>query len=106
MNSIPSNKNPTFSRRVVPQYEAKVKEAVRIDLYQHEFDALVGFAYNVGSIPVTGGHLNRGEVGKAIKLIRSVTKSKRVELPVLVKRREREVAPYLYGDYGPLPPIA
>ncbi|MCK7580812.1 MAG: glycoside hydrolase family protein [Chromatiales bacterium] len=77
-----------------------------MDLYQHEFDALVSFAYNVGSIPVTAGHLNRGEVAKAIKVIRSVTTSKGVELPVLVKRREREVALYLYGEYGQPPTIA
>jgi GH24 family phage-related lysozyme (muramidase) len=66
----------------------------------------VSFAYNVGTIPVTAGHLNRGEVDKAVKLIRSVTTSEGVEMPGLVKRREREVALYLYGDYGNLLPIA
>ncbi len=92
-------------QRVVPQYETIVRRAVTIDLYQHEFDALVSFAYNVGSISVTAGHLNRGEVNRAIKLIRSVTKSKGLQLAGLVKRREQEVTLYLYGDYGKLLPI-
>ncbi|MCK7580814.1 MAG: hypothetical protein MZV65_37785 [Chromatiales bacterium] len=40
---------------------------------------------------------------KAIKVIRGVTTSNGVEMPGLVKRREAEVALYLYGEYGHAP---
>jgi lysozyme len=31
------------------KFEGAIKECVKVPLYQHEYDALVGFSYNVGS---------------------------------------------------------
>ena len=78
-----------------------VKDAVLVDLHQHEFDALVSYAYTIGNITQTAGHINRREVRKALDLIGSATRSgNEAKMPALVSRRPREVALYLSGDYG------
>lgn len=87
-------------RHVVPRYESLVKRMINIDLLQHEFDALVSFAYNPGGHFRTVAHqLNQGHVADAMKTIRSVVTSKGVVFRGLVRRRDHEVSLYLYGHY-------
>lgn len=92
-------------KHVLPKYEEYVRNAVLVDLHQHEFDALVSFSWNVGKILVTGGHINRGEVHRALEIIQGATKSEGKEMPGLVSRRRREIALYRSADYGTLPEI-
>lgn len=87
-------------RHVVPRYELLVKRLINIDLLQHEFDALVSFAYNPGGQFRTVAHyINQGQVADAMKTIRHVVTSKGVVFRGLVRRRDHEVALYLYGHY-------
>ncbi|WP_225984677.1 glycoside hydrolase family protein [Noviherbaspirillum aerium] len=87
-------------RHVIPRYESLVKRMINIDLLQHEFDALVSFAYNPGGQFRTVAHqINEGHVANAMKTIRSVVTSKGVVFRGLVRRRDHEVALYLYGHY-------
>ena len=92
-------------KHVLPRYEKYVKNAVHVDLHQHEFDALVSFSWNIGTILITGGHINRGEVRLALEVIQSCNKSKGEVLPGLTGRRRREIALYRSADYGTLPKI-
>lgn len=75
-------------------YEREVKRLVKVPLYQHEFDALVSFVYNVG-----GGNLgkstllrrlNKGEYDAVPAEFMKWTKSKGRELRGLVRRRRAE----------------
>lgn len=87
-------------RHVIPRYESLVKRMISIDLLQHEFDALVSFAYNPGGqFRTVAHHLNQGHVADAMKTIRSVVTSKGIVFRGLVRRRDHEVALYLYGHY-------
>lgn len=95
----------TLLEHVLPEYERKVRDAIHVELHQHQFDALVSYAYNVGNISLTANHINRGEVRAALKVVQSVITSGGKVSKALVARRPREVALYLYGDYGKLPTI-
>lgn len=90
---------------VLPEYERKVRDAIHVELHQHQFDALVSYVYNVGSLTQTANYINRGEVRAALNKIQSVITSGGKVSKALVARRPREVALYLYGDYGKLPTI-
>lgn len=63
---------------------------------QNEFDALVSFAYNVGSIDqlVDNGRRNRGQIADAMLLY---NKAKKQVIPGLVNRRKAERALFLSG---------
>lgn len=103
------NLNPPQERalleHVLPNYEKVVKKSIHVKIYQHQFDALVSYAYNVGSINVTAGYINSGQMSDAIKVMQKVTTSGGKESKVLVGRRRREVALYRDGDYAAPPAI-
>lgn len=90
-------------------YEREVKRLVKVPLYQHEFDALVSFVYNVG-----GGNLgkstllrrlNKGEYAAVPSELMKWTKSKGRELRGLVRRRRAEAEMWrgLRGDVDDAP---
>ena len=90
-------------RHIVPAYEKMVRSAIKVNILQHQFDALVCFAYNPGGrFKSTTDLINRGKIGDAMKKIREAVTSKGEVMPGLVKRREHEVALYLVNDYGKL----
>lgn len=92
---------------IIPHYEKKVRERVTVDLLQYQFDALVCFAYNPGNrLSDVTRLINQGETAKAMQVIKAVNTSGGKPLPGLSKRRELEVALYLYGDYGALPNVS
>lgn len=89
---------------VVPPYVSRVQRAVTVPLTQHEFDALVSFAYNPGGLfSAVCRNINQASVSEAMRLISSAvysrTKSGKVKLPGLVRRRQDEVELYLRGNY-------
>ncbi len=86
--------------RILPQYQAKVARAVRVDLQQHEYDAMISYAYNPG-----GGwrrvtqHVNARQHSDAMEeLSRHVTSGGEV-VRSLVRRRRAEARMFLYGEY-------
>ena len=88
---------------IVPGYEKRVKSAMKVDLLQHQFDALVCFAYNSGGrFNTVTRNINQGKIADAMKAIKKANTSRGKVMSTLVTRREHEVSLYLYGDYGKL----
>jgi lysozyme len=80
--------------RDTEKFSGAVKRCVKVPLYQHEFDAYVQFAYNVGEGAFCGSTmvrlLNQGQYEAACRQMdRWVYQGGRV-LPGLVKRRADE----------------
>lgn len=87
-------------KQVVPRYEAIIRRLLRIDLLQHEFDALVSFAYNPGGrLASVARLLNEGHVAEAMKTIKLAVTSRGIVMKGLVSRRDHEVSLFLYGSY-------
>lgn len=100
---LKNNQEIDLLRHIVPAYERLVQKAIKVDILQHQFDALVCFAYNPGGrFKSTTDLINQGKIGDAMKKIREAVTSKGEIMPGLVKRREHEVALYLVSDYGKL----
>lgn len=90
-------------KMVVPAYEAQVRNRITANLLQHEFDALVSFAYNIGSVPPAIANLiNRGKIRNALTEMKTRNTSGGKVDKGLIKRRELEVTLYCFGDYGKL----
>jgi len=85
-----------------PDYEKSVKERITIDIFQFEYDALVSFAYNEGSVFAGLANLiNAGRIQEAMQRMKNVyNKSGGNVLQALVDRRRAEINLYLYGNYG------
>ena len=66
---------------------------------------MVSYSWNIGTILITGGHINRGEVHRALEIIQGSITSDGKKFEGLVKRRQRELALYRSADYGTLPKI-
>jgi GH24 family phage-related lysozyme (muramidase) len=85
----------------VPEYEDIVKLNVKVKLYQHQYDALVCYAYNAG-----GGHtrvyklLNKGKLVEAMVAMRKPNTSGGKFVKNLDDRRKEEIALYMYKNYG------
>lgn len=90
-------------KKVVPAYEKSVKNAITIDLLPHEFDALVSFAYNLGSLWTSiATNINNGKIVAAMNRLKEGNKSGGKINQGLTKRRALEAALYTLGDYGKL----
>nr|WP_282099142.1 lysozyme [Thauera aromatica] len=76
------------------KFEGALKQCVKVPLHQHEYDALVSFAYNVGSTAFCQStlvrKLNAADYSGACKELLRWTKAGGRELPGLVKRRQAE----------------
>ena len=86
----------------LPRYEAGVSAVVKVPLDQHQFDALVSFAYNLGVGALAGSTLLRklnakDYGGAAAKFPRWVRAGNQV-LPGLVRRRAAEQALFGGGE--------
>jgi lysozyme len=83
-------------RRDLARFEARVNDAVKVTLAQHEFDALVSFDFNTGGI--YGARLtellNRGEYILAGEAFLGWSKPKEI-----IPRREAERKLFLTGEY-------
>ena len=85
---------------IIGHYEAMVRHAITIPLHQHEFDALVSYAYNPGggwraTTRLVNAHKPREA---AVELSRHIY-SKGQRVASLVVRREAESRMLLYGEY-------
>jgi GH24 family phage-related lysozyme (muramidase) len=99
--NLTADQEMNLLKKTVLSYEASVKRAIKIDLMQHEFDALVSFKYNPGGrFKTVVKNINQGLVADAMKSIKLAVTSKGQVLKGLVIRRDHEVALYLYGNYG------
>lgn len=82
-------------RRTIPAYAQAVASAVRVPLNQNQFDALVSFAYNVGTPAFRDStllrRLNAGDVGAVPSEMRRWNKSDGQVVQGLINRREAEV---------------
>jgi GH24 family phage-related lysozyme (muramidase) len=85
---------------IVPQYENLVKRSIKVPLHQHEFDALVSYAYNPGGgWRKTTTFVNEGRVHDAMLEIKRHVYSRGELIRSLVTRRAAEAALFLYGEY-------
>lgn len=85
---------------IVPHYEAMVKRAIRVPLHQHEFDAMVSYAYNPGGgWRKTTNLINDGQPHDAMVEIKRHVYSKGEMIRSLVRRRDAEARMFIYGEY-------
>jgi lysozyme len=84
-------------RRDVARVEARVNDAVKVPLAQHEFDALVSFDFNTGGIyrAKLTKHLNRGDRKAAAAAFMGWTRPAEI-----IPRRQKEQALFRDGTYG------
>ena len=80
--------------RDVQAFEGALKQCVQVPLYQHEYDAYVSLAYNIGSKAFCGStlvrELNAGNYDAACKQILRWDRFKGQQIRGLTLRRERE----------------
>jgi len=78
----------------VQQFEGALKRCVTVPLHQHEYDAYISLAYNIGSGAFCGStlvkRLNAGDYAGACGEILRWNKFKGRPLPGLTKRRQQE----------------
>ena len=71
-----------------------IRQCIRVPLYQHEFDAYVSLAYNIGSGAFCGStlvkKLNAKDYAGACEEIKRWNRAGGKVLPGLTKRREKE----------------
>lgn len=86
-------------RRDIVKYEAGVNAAVKVPLEQHEYDALVSFHFNTGSIAKANltKALNAGDRAGAADAFMGWLKP-----PEIKGRRVSEQKQFATGDYGDL----
>jgi lysozyme len=87
------------------KFEARVNQAIKVPLEQHEFDALVSFDLNTGAIDhgTVDDKMNRGDRLGAMMTLRAYHKDNGKVIPGLVARREREAAMFQHGAYPDRP---
>ncbi len=88
----------------IQKYENGVNKAIKVDLTQQQFDALVGWHYNTGAISSSTltKLINQGASESRIKEFWSnnYIKSNGHVMQGLIKRRKKEVETYFNGVYG------
>jgi len=91
----------------VQAQERKIRRYVTAPLTQYQFDALVSYVYNTGSLYETHllRNINRNNFEVAAREMDIVVQTnpqtgEREVLPGLVRRRAQEQKLFLEGDYG------
>jgi len=90
------------------RFENNLLKQVKIHLLQHEFDALISLAFNIGTGNFNKSsvlrYLNVGSKDEAVRWFKVWCKAKKngklITLPVLVNRRVREARLFTDGYYG------
>ncbi len=92
---------------IVPKYEAIVHRNVHSDLWQYQFDALVSVAYNPARSMVPLARLvDAGTFAEAATDILGRIGTSPEVAKGLKARRDKEVALFLYGEYGAIGTMA
>lgn len=88
-------------RRDLAKFEARVNRLVKVPLTQHQFDALVSFDLNTGSLDSSTllKKLNAGNYAAVPGEMMRWTKQKGKTLPGLVNRRSAEVGLWSKGSF-------
>jgi len=98
------NKNQQFAllKLIVPHYEEIVRRNITVPLKQHEFDALVSFAYNpIDKVTPVTNNINEGKIDEAMKIILSrVPASTRNSYTSFITRRKKEIDLFKNGVYA------
>lgn len=85
-------------KRSLLKYENGVLSALKINVNQNKFDALVSFCYNVGNIKYLASKINAGTISSndfmKFRFARDQKTGQLVELVGLINRRAREAALY------------
>ncbi|GLQ97338.1 glycoside hydrolase family protein [Dyella mobilis] len=85
---------------IVPHYEQIVRRSLKVPLAQHEFDALVSFAYNsAGRWSHVTRLLNGGKAAEAMKVIKAGNTTGGKVSKGLTHRRADEVKLFMLGKY-------
>lgn len=88
--------------RDVQKFEGTIKDCVKVPLYQHEYDAMTSFAYNVGASAFCNStlvkKLNAGDYEGACAEIRRWVYFQGKPLQGLVNRREAEYKKCIGGS--------
>lgn len=78
----------------ISQFEGALRRCVKVPLAQHEYDAYLGLAYNIGAANFCGStlvaRLNAGDYAAACREILRWDKFKGRPLPGLTRRRQAE----------------
>ncbi len=89
---------------MLAEFEAAVDRLVTVPIKQHQFDALVSFAYNVGSTQLANStllqKLNAGDKAGAADQFLRWDKAGGKTLAGLTRRRQEERALFLGGDFA------
>jgi GH24 family phage-related lysozyme (muramidase) len=97
--SLEADQETALLTYIVPSYEKWVRNSIKIALKQHEFDAMVSFAYNsAGLMASVSSLINAGKTDDAMALIKKAGTSNTAQ-PGLVTRREDEVRLFTLGLY-------
>jgi hypothetical protein len=98
--SLTNSQETALLKLIVPHYEAIVRRNVHVHLAQHEFDALVSFAYNPGGqFPVVSHAINNGKAPHAMKIIRNCVFTGGKVSSGLLHRRNDEIQLFEHGAY-------
>lgn len=107
---IPEAQAESMLVRSLPPYEGAVEKAVTVPLTQHQFDALVSFAYNVGPLNMSRSsvvrYLNAGDITKAAGAFLLWNKAAGRVMPGLTRRRAAERDLFLKPDAAASAPPA
>lgn len=88
---------------ITPYYEKQVRKRISINLLQHEFDAMVSLAYNLGTVwHRIAIPFNQGKVKDGLMQMMTANTSKGEVVDGLTNRRQLEIVLYLFADYGKL----
>ena len=88
-------------RMIVPKYERAARAKIKVHLLQQEFDAIVSWCYNFGSLWNTiANFINKGQIKAAMNRWKQGNKSKGKVMDGLIKRRALEIAIFTLGKYG------
>ena len=106
-NGITKSQAMDLLREDASGFARDVEARVTVPLKQHQLDALVSFAFNVGAGAFASStllrKLNKGDYGAVPSELARWTKAGGKTLPGLVRRRRAEGQLFAKGDYDPGP---
>ncbi|CAG4895277.1 glycoside hydrolase family protein [Paraburkholderia gardini] len=107
--NLTDNQQVQLLRNTIGHYENMVRNSIKVQISQNEFDALVSFAYNpAGRWQSVTNFVNNGQIECAMSKIREGNTSGGVVMSGLTNRRSDEVNLYKNNRYEfnghPLPP--